>query len=51
MALAEIVDFTPLPALVGGLLIGAAAALVLWLEGRIAGISGVVARARWGGCA
>jgi hypothetical protein len=35
-------DFTPLPALAGGLLIGAAAALMLWLKGRIAGISGIV---------
>lgn len=35
-------NFTPLPALLGGLLIGAAAALMLWLKGRIAGISGIV---------
>ncbi|MBL9007362.1 MAG: YeeE/YedE family protein [Myxococcales bacterium] len=31
-----------LPALAGGLMIGTAAALMLWLEGRIAGISGIV---------
>ncbi len=31
-----------LPALIGGLMIGTAAALMLWLQGRIAGISGVV---------
>lgn len=34
-------DFTPLPALVGGLLIGLAAALLLLGHGRIAGISGL----------
>lgn len=33
---------TYLPPLVGGLLIGSAATLFLWLEGRIAGISGIV---------
>ena len=36
--------FTPLTALAGGVLIGLATALVLVLNGRIAGISGVVAR-------
>lgn len=35
--------FTPLPALVGGLLIGLAAALLFNLQGRIAGISGIFA--------
>ena len=35
-------NFTPIPALVGGLLIGTAAALLLVLNGRIAGISGIV---------
>ncbi len=40
----EIVDFTPLPALIGGLMIGAAAVWVLALGGHIAGISGIVAR-------
>jgi uncharacterized protein len=40
----EVVNFTPIPALIGGLLIGSAAALVLYLGGHIAGISGIVAR-------
>lgn len=35
-------NFTPLPALVGGLLIGLAAAMLALLLGRIAGISGIV---------
>ena len=35
-------NFTPLSALVGGALIGLAATLLLWLSGRIAGISGIV---------
>ena len=35
-------DFTPVSGLIGGLLIGAAAALLLWLNGRISGISGIV---------
>jgi len=35
-------EFHPLPALVGGLLIGVSAASLLWLNGRIAGISGIV---------
>lgn len=34
--------FTPLAALAGGALIGTAAALLLWLNGRIAGISGIL---------
>ena len=34
--------FTPLPALAGGVLIGLAAALFVLLNGRIAGISGVL---------
>lgn len=40
----EIVNFTPLPALAGGALIGGATGLVLYLNGKIAGISGVVGR-------
>ncbi len=36
-------NFTPVSALIGGALIGAASALLLWLNGRIAGISGIVA--------
>lgn len=35
-------DFTPWSAALGGLLIGAAAVLLLWLDGRIAGISGIL---------
>ena len=34
-------DFTPLPSLLGGLLIGAGACLLLLFNGRIAGISGI----------
>lgn len=36
-------DFTPASALAGGLLIGTSASLLLVLNGRIAGISGIVA--------
>ncbi len=36
--------FTPIAGLVGGALIGLATGLVLWLNGKIAGISGVIAR-------
>jgi uncharacterized membrane protein YedE/YeeE len=35
-------NFTPLTALLGGLLIGTAATLTLWANGRIAGISGIL---------
>lgn len=35
-------NFTPLSGLIGGLLIGLAAALMLLLNGRISGISGIV---------
>ncbi|MDV2857463.1 YeeE/YedE family protein [Oceanimonas sp. CAM02] len=38
-----IVNFTPFSALAGGLLIGAAALILLLVGGRIAGISGIVA--------
>jgi uncharacterized protein len=34
-------NFTPVSALTGGLLIGTAASLLLWLNGRIAGVSGI----------
>jgi uncharacterized protein len=34
-------NFTPLSALVGGMMIGGAASLLLWLNGRIAGVSGI----------
>lgn len=40
----NIVDFTPWSSLAGGLLIGAATALVLLINGKIAGVSGVFAR-------
>lgn len=36
-------NFTPLSGFAGGLLIGLAVVLLLWLNGRIAGISGIVA--------
>lgn len=39
-------SFAPWTALAGGLLIGAAASLLLWLNGRIAGVSGVLAGLR-----
>ncbi len=35
-------NFTPVSALLGGLLIGASAALFLFLNGRIAGVSGIL---------
>ena len=35
-------NFTPVSALIGGCLIGAAVGLFLWLNGRIAGVSGVL---------
>jgi len=35
-------SFTPLSALAGGLLIGSAAVLLLWLNGRIAGVTGMI---------
>jgi len=35
-------NFTPLPALLGGVLIGGAAAALLLLNGRILGVSGIV---------
>jgi uncharacterized membrane protein YedE/YeeE len=35
-------SFTPISALIGGLLIGGAASLLLWLDGRIAGVSGIL---------
>jgi uncharacterized membrane protein YedE/YeeE len=34
-------NFTPVTALIGGLLIGTAATLSLWLNGRIAGVSNI----------
>jgi uncharacterized membrane protein YedE/YeeE len=38
----SIVNFTPLSALIGGALIGLAAALLWWMLGRIAGVSNVL---------
>lgn len=35
-------NFTPWSALIGGILIGISAVLMLWLNGRIAGISGIL---------
>lgn len=43
-----VTDFTPGPALLGGLLIGLAAALLLLANGRIAGISGILGSALFG---
>ncbi len=40
-------NFTPFAALAGGLLIGISASLLLWLNGKIAGISGIVNGALW----
>ncbi len=34
-------DFTPIPALLGGLLIGLSASILLWTHGKVAGISGI----------
>ena len=39
------IQFTPYSALAGGALIGLAATLLLWLNGRIAGVSGILAGA------
>jgi uncharacterized membrane protein YedE/YeeE len=36
--------FTPIASLLGGALIGLAAVLLMWARGRIAGVSGIVAR-------
>ncbi len=37
----NIVNFTPIPSLIGGILIGVSACLLLLFNGRIAGISGI----------
>jgi uncharacterized membrane protein YedE/YeeE len=37
----EIINFTPVPAFIGGALIGLSAAILLFINGRIAGISGI----------
>ena len=36
------VPFDPISALIGGALVGAAATLLMWLNGRVAGISGIL---------
>lgn len=38
----EFTSFTPFTSLAGGALIGLASALLLWMNGRIAGISGIL---------
>ncbi len=35
-------EFTPIVSLIGGMLIGLSAVLMMWLLGRIAGISGII---------
>jgi uncharacterized protein len=40
-------NFTPATALIGGLLIGLSASLLLWLNGKIAGVSGIANGAIW----
>jgi uncharacterized protein len=40
-------NFTPWAALMGGLFIGVSASLLLWLTGKIAGISGIANGAIW----
>ena len=35
-------NFTPISALIGGVLIGTAATIMLWVNGRITGISGIL---------
>ena len=35
-------NFTPYSALAGGALIGVAASILLWLNGRLAGVSGIL---------
>ncbi|HUL92161.1 MAG TPA: YeeE/YedE family protein [Burkholderiales bacterium] len=38
----SMVNFTPVSALIGGALIGISASLLLWLTGRVAGVSGIM---------
>lgn len=38
-------EFTPFTALIGGAILGASALLLLWINGNITGISGIVSRA------
>ncbi|WP_018316641.1 YeeE/YedE family protein [Bradyrhizobium sp. WSM2793] len=37
-------SFTPMASLVGGVLIGLSAVLLMWAKGRVAGVSGIAAR-------
>ncbi len=41
-------EFTPVSAAIGGLLIGTSAVLLMWLNGRIAGVSGIASGALFG---
>jgi uncharacterized membrane protein YedE/YeeE len=41
-------SLTPWSSLAGGLLIGLSASLLLWFDGKIAGISGIARRLIWG---
>ncbi len=38
-------EFTPMSALIGGIILGTSAIGLLWLKGKIAGISGIVSQA------
>ncbi|MDJ0511986.1 MAG: YeeE/YedE family protein [Methyloceanibacter sp.] len=42
--MAEVTPFTPIASTIGGILIGVAAVLLMLFNGRIAGISGILAR-------
>lgn len=46
--LISMTHLTPWSALAGGLLIGLSASLLLWLNGKIAGISGIARQLIWG---
>jgi uncharacterized membrane protein YedE/YeeE len=39
-----VTEFTPLTALIGGVILGASALFLLWLNGNVAGISDIVSR-------
>ncbi|MBB4428915.1 hypothetical protein GGD66_007513 [Bradyrhizobium sp. CIR48] len=39
-----VTSFTPMASLVGGVLIGLSAVLLMWAKGRVAGVSGIAAR-------
>lgn len=42
MQFIHIYNFTPISALIGGVMIGLSAVLLFWFNGRIAGISGII---------